>query len=148
MTDVEHLFNFWWQNKNWSFCHIHPWQYTKAHILKLMLTEDHFNIILYHLRRAWTFDILKVSQWDASTTYSIFVQPFSIHVNPLQYKGMLSCQVNQSARYLHRCLELAILMKTSTDNPSQKSMVLESFAKLSLGCQTDTGSILVCSARG
>ena len=55
--------------------------------------------------------------------------------NSLQFKGKFSCMVKQSVRYVHRCLEFAILRKMSTNNPSQKSVVLEFSVKPSLGCQ-------------
>ena len=48
-------------------------------------------------------------------------------------RTILSCQVNQSARYVHSCLQFATLIKTSTNNPCQKSVVIESSAKRSLG---------------
>ena len=44
--------------------------------------------------------------------------------------------VIQFVRYCHSCLQLAILIKMSNNNPSQNSAVLDSSAKPSLGCQT------------
>ena len=61
----------------------------------------------------------------------------AITITPLHSKGKFSCQVNQCVRYDHRYLELVILIKTSTNNPNRKSVVLESFAKPSLGCGID-----------
>ena len=68
-----------------------------------------------------------------STTTSLFIQVTSINqilLNPLH------CQLNQqSVGYVHSCLELVNLIPMSTNNPSPKSVVLESAAKPSLGCQ-------------
>ena len=47
----------------------------------------------------------------------------------MQSKGKFSCQVNQYVRYVHCCLELATLIKMSTNNPCQKSVVLDSSVK-------------------
>ena len=55
--------------------------------------------------------------------------------DPLSSQHHFCGQVNQSVRYVHNCLESAILIKTSTSNHSHKSVVLESTAKLSLGYQ-------------
>ena len=41
-------------------------------------------------------------------------------------------KVNKCLRYVHICLELVILIPTSTKNPSQKPVVLESSVKTSL----------------
>ena len=49
--------------------------------------------------------------------------------------------MSQLCQYVHSCLELAILVTTSSSNPSQKSVVLESSAKPSLGCQIKSTSI-------
>jgi len=47
----------------------------------------------------------------------------------------LLCKVKviQCLRYVHSCLELVILNKISINNPRQKSVVLESSVKPSLG---------------
>ena len=58
----------------------------------------------------------------------------------LHSKGKFSCQVNQSPTYVHSCLELNIL-KTSTNNHSQKSVVHKYSAKPSLSCQFGWSSI-------
>ena len=50
------------------------------------------------------------------------------------YKGKFSCQINQPARYNNSCLELAILLKIRTNNPSWNLLVLESSVKPILGC--------------
>ena len=53
-------------------------------------------------------------------------------INHLHSEDKCPGQVNQSVRYVHSCLWLAILIRMSTNNPSVKSMVLESSVKLSL----------------
>ena len=45
-------------------------------------------------------------------------------------------KVIQGLRYVHSCLELAILITMSTSNLSQKSVVLEYSAKPSFGSQS------------
>ena len=50
-------------------------------------------------------------------------------------KDKFSGKINQPAKYNNSCLEIAILLKISTNNPSWKLLVLESFVKPSLGCQ-------------
>ena len=47
----------------------------------------------------------------------------------LHFKGKFSYQLNQSLRYVHSCLEAIFPIPMSTNNPSQKSVVLESSAK-------------------
>ena len=46
--------------------------------------------------------------------------------NPLSSEGDVYSPINQSVRYVHSCPQLANLIKMSTNNPSQKS-VLEFF---------------------
>ena len=55
--------------------------------------------------------------------------------NPLSSEGKFCGQLNQSVRCVHSYLMLAILITTSTNNPSRKSGFLESSAKPSLGFQ-------------
>ena len=64
--------------------------------------------------------------------------------NLLHPKGEFSYQVNQSLKYIHRCLdlELAILVKTSTNNSRWKSVVHEYCAKPCLGCQFGSSGLL------
>ena len=38
-------------------------------------------------------------------------------------EGDIFGQVNQSVTYIHSCLQLAILIKTNTNNPSRMSVV-------------------------
>ena len=45
-------------------------------------------------------------------------------------EGHFGGQVNQSVRYVHSSVELAILIKMNTNNPTPKSMVLKSCARL------------------
>ena len=54
---------------------------------------------------------------------------------PLSYEGDIGGQLNQYVRYIHSYPKLTILIKTSTNNHSRKSVVLESSVKPSLGCQ-------------
>jgi len=56
-----------------------------------------------------------------------------VSVNPYHTDVKFSCRVNQSLRYVHSCHELIFLVKMSINNPSQKSVVLESSVKPSLG---------------
>ena len=48
----------------------------------------------------------------------------------------------QVVGYVHSWSELAILIKTSTNNPSQKSVVLESCVKPGLGCPFGSQSLV------
>ena len=47
----------------------------------------------------------------------------------LSSEGDFCDKVTHSLRYVHSCIELPIVIKTSRNNPSQKSVVLESSAK-------------------
>ena len=54
-------------------------------------------------------------------------------LTPCQSSEVDFCgQVNQSVRYVHRCLDLALLIKISANKPSWKSVVFESSVKLGL----------------
>ena len=57
----------------------------------------------------------------------------------LYTKVKFSCHVNPSVSYVDSCLELVILIKMSTNNPSQKSMVFEHSAQTKL-LPSQTGS--------
>ena len=49
-----------------------------------------------------------------------------MYINLLQQSyGTFSGQVNQSVKCVHSCLRLTILIKISTNNPSQKSEVID-----------------------
>ena len=50
-------------------------------------------------------------------------------VNSLSLEGDFCGHLNQSFRYVYSCLDLIFLILTSTNNPSPKSVVLESSAK-------------------
>ena len=77
--------------------------------------------------QAWLGRRIKNHCLVVSVGTYLFIYLFNyIPVNP--------CQLNQSLRYVHSWLELIILISMSTNNPSQKSVVLESPAKPSLGC--------------
>ena len=54
------------------------------------------------------------------------------YINHLISESHFCGQVNQSVRYVHYCRQLVILIKISTNNPSRKSVVLESSVKPSL----------------
>ena len=57
-------------------------------------------------------------------------------LNPLSHEGDFCDQVHhESVRYIHSCLQVAIPIKISTNNPRLKSVVLASSAKRSLSCQ-------------
>ena len=43
-----------------------------------------------------------------------------------QWMKLFSGQINQSARYVHRCLQHVVLIKTCTNNSGQESEVVES----------------------
>jgi len=45
-------------------------------------------------------------------------------------------EVNQTVRLVHRCLQFEILVKTRTNNPSQKSVVVECVVKPAMDCQS------------
>ena len=49
-------------------------------------------------------------------------------LNPLSSGGDF-CQLNHSVKFVHICLELNNLIKMTINNPSRKSVVLESSAK-------------------
>ena len=60
----------------------------------------------------------------------------SVFFNPLSPKGMYWSQINQWIRYVHR-FQLIILMKMSTNNPSQMSVILDYSATNKAGLATD-----------
>ena len=71
-------------------------------------------------------------------------------------EGDFGGQFNQFIRHGHSCLKLAVLIKMSTNNPGQRSVVLDSSIKLSLdrlgltkdSRATDSGGKLPQSGRG
>ena len=66
-------------------------------------------------------------QWKQNKHMSPSLQSTSIQlINPFHSNGKFSGQIKQSARLVHSCLVLAILIKISTNNPGHKSVVLES----------------------
>ena len=62
--------------------------------------------------------------------------------HPLHSKAKFACQVNSSPRDVHSCLELAMLIKITKNNLSQKSVVLETSAQDSKS--TDSGAQIEC----
>ena len=50
------------------------------------------------------------------------LRPAQTCLNPLHSKGKFSCQLKQSVRYVHSCLELVVLIPTSTNDLSQTSV--------------------------
>ena len=59
---------------------------------------------------------------EASQTFDEQIQEKSTQrLNPLHARSKFSCYVNQP-RYVHNCLELAILVNMHMNNPSQKSV--------------------------
>ena len=70
---------------------------------------------------------------------------FYCMLNPLHSKGKLSCQFNQS---VHSCLEIAILIRMSTNNPSQKSVWQPRLGLTEDSRPTDPWCTIDWSARG
>ena len=60
----------------------------------------------------------------------------------IQGQVFLQIQPNISTGFIYSCLELAILNKMSTNNPSQKSGVLEYPVKPRLGCQSSSPGLI------
>ena len=56
--------------------------------------------------------------------------------NPLISDGRSAAQVNQSARYVHSCLALVMMIIMNTNSPSQNSVVLESDSSVSSAAKT------------
>ena len=76
---------------------------------------------------------------------------FNLVFVPLSSEGGFCGQINpsdQSVRYIHSCPQLAILIKMSINNRSQKSVVLELSAKPNLNCHFScTGLVLAEDSR-
>jgi len=49
---------------------------------------------------------------------------------------MYTVEINQTARHKHRCLSFEMLVKTRTNNVSQKSVVVECVMKPTIYCQS------------
>ena len=127
---------------SWIIYQSKPWC-TKESILKLYTPNSFF---LFHFKTIWpppptevpsilTEQRPVVQVITCNNMYGIHYGYIEIMLfNPLSSEGDF-CRQSTNLRYVHICLELAILIKMDIHNPSWQSVVLESSVK-SIGSQS------------
>ena len=109
----KHIYQSFYYNKMQTTIPVQACEY----ITLLVTCRNITSLMIYFL------DLEEQTQHFIQFTASM--KHVNLFLNPCHTDGKFSCQVNPSLRYGHSCQWLIILIKMSTINHCQKSMVLE-----------------------